>query len=461
MKKLEKKQAGKNTILTVAKLSGLSPATVSRVMYHYPYIKESIMKRVLNTIEKRGYYRNNIASGLRSNKTKTIGLIVPRISMFCPEAVITLLLNILYKQGYNAIICQSNDSFQLEKDLVKTLHSTKVDAVIAACTYKILASNTPANRMPKTSYTKDNQIKTGDVSWWCSGFYPASLLYIYEDAKHSFALNEVERRLEILQKEANDTLTRGLGFMVFTSFGNAYCLTKNALYKALIDRSATSVATRFRPKIQSVQSGDSSGKFRCPVIIDNMMKLELLCWDAQNGGDKCIQKIAELPAISFFSSKDITQPAVFYLLSSPAHRNCETTLYHKALGGTNGIVETANKRTMYRSIHEKGIQSCQLVMGLTVLETCSVWNTMPARTHTRRVEAYFYFGVPENQRIFHLMGEPAEKRHLVVNNNESIISPPWSVHTGCGMSNYRFLRGMAGENYTYEDMDTVNINTLK
>ncbi|ANI89004.1 5-dehydro-4-deoxy-D-glucuronate isomerase [Arachidicoccus ginsenosidimutans] len=165
----------------------------------------------------------------------------------------------------------------------------------------------------------------------------------------------------------------------------------------------------------------------------------------------------------FFSSKDSTQPAIFYMLSSPAHRRYETTLYHKeqASGGEMGSAETANKRTIYRYIHEKGIQSCQLVMGLTILETGSVWNTMPAHTHTRRMEAYFYFDVPENQRVLHLMGEPTETRHLVVNNNEAIISPPWSVHAGCGTSNYGFVWGMAGENYTYEDMDMVDIKDLK
>ncbi|ANI89007.1 PurR family transcriptional regulator [Arachidicoccus ginsenosidimutans] len=134
MKKAVKDKMGSNTILHVAEASGLSPATVSRVMNNHPYVKEETKKRVLDTIEKLGYHRNNVASGLRSNKTKTIGLIVPRISMFFHAAVITVVQNHLYKQGYNVMICQSNDSLQMEKDLVKTLHSTRVDAVIAACT---------------------------------------------------------------------------------------------------------------------------------------------------------------------------------------------------------------------------------------------------------------------------------------------------------------------------------------
>ncbi|MDE1193234.1 MAG: 5-dehydro-4-deoxy-D-glucuronate isomerase [Arachidicoccus sp.] len=165
----------------------------------------------------------------------------------------------------------------------------------------------------------------------------------------------------------------------------------------------------------------------------------------------------------YFSSKDKNNPAIFYMLSSPAHTKYETTLYHKeqASGGALGSSQTANRRTIYRYIHEKGIKSCQLVMGLTILETGSVWNTIPAHTHTRRMEAYFYFDVPENQRVIHLMGEPTETRHLVVNNNEAVVSPPWSIHAGCGTSNYGFVWGMAGENYTYEDMDLVNINTLR
>ncbi|HEU0227945.1 MAG TPA: 5-dehydro-4-deoxy-D-glucuronate isomerase [Arachidicoccus soli] len=164
-----------------------------------------------------------------------------------------------------------------------------------------------------------------------------------------------------------------------------------------------------------------------------------------------------------FASKESSSPAIFYMLSAPAHTTYPTTKYTKeqASGGEMGAIETANKRTIYRYIHQKGIQSCQLVMGLTILETGSVWNTMPSHTHTRRMEAYFYFDVPDNQKVIHLMGEPSETRHLVVSNNEAIISAPWSIHSGCGTSNYGFVWGMAGENYTYEDMDMVDINTLK
>lgn len=164
-----------------------------------------------------------------------------------------------------------------------------------------------------------------------------------------------------------------------------------------------------------------------------------------------------------FASKDKAQPAIFYMLSAPAHSVYPTTKYAKedAYPSEMGSLETSNKRTIYRYIHADGIKSCQLVMGLTILETGSVWNTMPSHTHTRRMEAYFYFDVPDNQKVIHLMGEPSETRHLVVSNNEAILSAPWSIHAGCGTSNYGFVWGMAGENYTYTDMDMVDINELK
>lgn len=164
-----------------------------------------------------------------------------------------------------------------------------------------------------------------------------------------------------------------------------------------------------------------------------------------------------------FASVNANDSAIFYLLSAPAHANHPAVKYTKeqAQGGDMGSQATANKRTIYRYIHADGIQSCQLVMGLTILEEGSVWNTMPSHTHTRRMEAYYYFDVKPEQRVFHFMGQPTETRHLLVANNEAIISPPWSIHSGCGTAAYGFIWGMAGENYTYSDMDPAPLADMR
>jgi 4-deoxy-L-threo-5-hexosulose-uronate ketol-isomerase len=164
-----------------------------------------------------------------------------------------------------------------------------------------------------------------------------------------------------------------------------------------------------------------------------------------------------------FGSDDAKNPAVFYLLSAPAHKEYPTTKYTKeqAAPVNLGSIETSNKRTIYKYIHDDGIQSCQLVMGLTVLETGSVWNSVPPHTHTRRTEIYFYFDLPEDQRLFHMMGEPQQTRHIIMKNHEAVVSPPWSGHYGCGTSNYGFIWGMAGENKQFADMDPTPVITLQ
>lgn len=164
-----------------------------------------------------------------------------------------------------------------------------------------------------------------------------------------------------------------------------------------------------------------------------------------------------------FSSKNGSSPAEFYILSAPAHKEYPTTLMKEADATpvTLGSAETSNHRTIYKYIYADGIQSCQLVMGLTTLKTGSVWNTMPSHVHDRRMEAYFYFDLAADQTIFHFMGEPQETRHMTVHNNQAIISPPWSIHSGCGTSNYSFIWGMGGENQDYGDMDAVAITDLK
>jgi len=164
-----------------------------------------------------------------------------------------------------------------------------------------------------------------------------------------------------------------------------------------------------------------------------------------------------------FTSDDKNAPAAYYLLSSPAHASYPTRKLTKEEASPTemGDQTTANRRTIYKYIHADGIKSAQLVMGLTVLASGSVWNTMPAHVHTRRMEAYFYFDVPEQHRVFHFMGEPTETRHLLIANHEAIVSPPWSIHSGCGTSNYSFIWGMAGENYVYTDMDAVAIADIR
>ncbi len=164
-----------------------------------------------------------------------------------------------------------------------------------------------------------------------------------------------------------------------------------------------------------------------------------------------------------FRSQNKKDPALFYFLSAPAHQKHPNRLLRKEKASpvSIGDASTSNRRTIYKYIHADGIKSCQLVMGLTVLEPGSVWNSVPPHTHTRRMEVYFYFDLPADQRIFHFMGQTDETRHLVMANHEAVISPPWSTHYGCGTAHYGFIWGMAGENQAYTDMDTVAVHQLK
>ena len=164
-----------------------------------------------------------------------------------------------------------------------------------------------------------------------------------------------------------------------------------------------------------------------------------------------------------FESRDAQAPAVFYMLSAPAHANYPTTLlsHAEAVKVTLGSASTANYRTINKYIHLEGIRSCQLVMGLTILHDGSVWNTMPPHVHDRRMEAYFYFDVPQGQKIFHYMGQGEETRHITMNNYDAVVSPPWSIHAGSGTASYSFIWGMAGENLDYTDMDAIAITDMR
>lgn len=164
-----------------------------------------------------------------------------------------------------------------------------------------------------------------------------------------------------------------------------------------------------------------------------------------------------------FKSIDKNFPAKFYLNSAPAHEKYPTVKI--SLEDSKklklGSIETSNKRTINQYIHPDVCKSCQLVMGMTMLEDGSVWNTMPCHTHDRRMEVYLYFDMEEDTRTFHLMGEPKETRHIVMKNEEAVISPSWSIHSGVGTGKYTFIWGMVGENQTFKDMDHAKMEDIK
>lgn len=164
-----------------------------------------------------------------------------------------------------------------------------------------------------------------------------------------------------------------------------------------------------------------------------------------------------------FSSAAASSPALFYLLSYPAHAAYPTTLARKAEAAAVelGTVAEANRRTIHKYIHPGGIKSCQLVMGFTQLAEGSVWNTMPPHTHTRRSEIYLYFDLGAQQRVMHFMGIPAQTRHLILADKNVVICPSWSLHCACGTGAYTFCWGMGGENQAFDDMDAAPLEQLR
>jgi len=164
-----------------------------------------------------------------------------------------------------------------------------------------------------------------------------------------------------------------------------------------------------------------------------------------------------------FKSDDAKNPAKYYINSAPAHTSYPTKQVSKAEANKLelGSLETANHRTVNQMIIGGIVTTCQLQMGMTELKTGSVWNTMPAHVHDRRMEVYFYLDIPQDQAVCHFMGEPQETRHIWMDNHQAVISPPWSIHSGSGTSNYTFIWGMAGENLDYADMDVCKITDLR
>lgn len=164
-----------------------------------------------------------------------------------------------------------------------------------------------------------------------------------------------------------------------------------------------------------------------------------------------------------FESVDPAAPALFYLNSAPAHRafpDKRVTLAD-AQAIEMGSLETANARTINKLLVNEVVETCQLQMGMTMLKPGSVWNTMPPHVHSRRMEAYFYFEVPEGQAICHFMGQPHETRNIWMKNHQAVLSPSWSIHAAAGTSNYIFIWGMAGENLNYGDMDMAKVEDIR
>jgi 4-deoxy-L-threo-5-hexosulose-uronate ketol-isomerase len=158
-----------------------------------------------------------------------------------------------------------------------------------------------------------------------------------------------------------------------------------------------------------------------------------------------------------FKSLDENYPAKFYMCSAPAHKKFETRMVTRDQANKVelGSLETSNERTIYQFIHPAVLETCQLSMGCTILNKGSVWNTMPSHTHERRMEVYMYFNFDEENVVFHMMGEPAETRHIIMKSEQAVISPSWSIHSGCGTSSYAFIWSMVGENRTFTDMDHI------
>lgn len=164
-----------------------------------------------------------------------------------------------------------------------------------------------------------------------------------------------------------------------------------------------------------------------------------------------------------FESKDGQNPAKFYINSCPAHHSYPTVKVgiDNAIARPMGADESMNKRTIYQFIHPDVLESCQLSMGMTMLEKGSGWNTMPCHTHERRMEVYFYFDMEEDTRVFHMMGQPQETRHILMSNEQAVLSPSWSIHAGAGTNNYTFIWGMCGENIDFDDMQFVDMKDLR
>ncbi len=191
------------------------------------------------------------------------------------------------------------------------------------------------------------------------------------------------------------------------------------------------------------------------VVILDGQEYEMKCYDGLYVGRETKEIL--------FRSRNVENPAKFYINSTPAHHTYPTVKIdiNDIVPLEKGEQNTLNERKIHQYIHPNVCESCQLQMGLTMLMPGSVWNTMPAHTHERRSEVYLYFDMDEDTRVFHFMGQPDETRHLVLKNEQVVVSPSWSIHTGTATSNYTFIWGMCGENITYDDMDHIKMDELR
>ena len=197
------------------------------------------------------------------------------------------------------------------------------------------------------------------------------------------------------------------------------------------------------------------GKDSTGIVVADGVKYEL-------GYKDCLYITKGTKEVTF-ASADPEHPAKFYMVSAPAHCSYETRLIKMADANHRplGSVETCNKRTINQFIHPDVLKTCQLSMGMTELDAGSNWNTMPSHTHERRMEIYTYFELPEGQVVFHMCGEPTQTRHIVMHNEDAVISPSWSIHSGVGTSNYTFIWAMGGENMEFDDMDNIATTDLR
>ena len=205
------------------------------------------------------------------------------------------------------LFAQSNSNTALKKQIAANL-------TLAVAQYQLLHSNVAANRMPQNYDISSGKMVTSDTKWWCAGFFPGTLWYLYDYSKNESIKKITEERLNLMEPEKHFTGNHDLGFMMYCSYGNAYRITKNDKYKKILDTAAMSLASRFRPKIQSIQSWDSSKNFKCAVIVDNMMNLELLTWVSNNGGDPRFGEIARIHANTTMQRQFRPDNAAFHVL---------------------------------------------------------------------------------------------------------------------------------------------------